>query len=303
MDRQIFPIARGSSAPLWFCGVIGVLTVALGAFLGFVLLFASRVVTFDVSDRGLRIRGDIYGRFIPRADLDPSRARQFDRAAEAQNAPTRRTNGIGLPDYQSGWFQLADGSKGLLFVTDWSRVVLVPTNQGYTLLASPADPRAFLGALQQPAAAAAAFPIAARSPVANPVSWIVVPISVVLPLSIGALLALIAYSTRAVRFEVSSEGLRIRGDLFGRLIPRSKLLLGEARIVDLKAEPEHRPVLRTWGVGLPGYGSGWFLLKNRSRALLFLTNPSRAVWLPTTDGYTLLISPADPEGLLAALER
>ena len=36
--------------------------------------------------------------------------------------------------------------------------------------------------------------------------------------------------------------------------------------------------------------------------LLFLTDPSRAVYLPTTGSYTLLIGPADPEGFLAALE-
>jgi hypothetical protein len=53
---------------------------------------------------------------------------------------------------------------------------------------------------------------------------------------------------------------------------------------------------------MPGYSSGWFLLKDHSKGLLFLTDPSRTVYLPTTDGYSLLISPADPEGFLAALK-
>jgi hypothetical protein len=56
------------------------------------------------------------------------------------------------------------------------------------------------------------------------------------------------------------------------------------------------------GVGLPGYSSGWFRLTDQSKGLLFLTDPSRAVYLPTTDGYTLLISPAEPERFLAALK-
>jgi hypothetical protein len=33
MNPQVFPIARGSSASLWFCGVIGAVVFALGAFL------------------------------------------------------------------------------------------------------------------------------------------------------------------------------------------------------------------------------------------------------------------------------
>ena len=72
--------------------------------------------------------------------------------------------------------------------------------------------------------------------------------------------------------------------------------------LDLKVEKAYRPSLRTMGVGLPGYSSGWFRLRDRGKGLLFLTDPSRAVYLPTTDGYTLLISPADPEGFVAALK-
>ncbi len=123
-----------------------------------------------------------------------------------------------------------------------------------------------------------------------------------IPLAIAALMGYLAYSTRGVTFEVTNEGLRVRGDLFGRLIPRGSLLVENAEILDLKKEPSHRPCLRTMGVGLPGYSSGWFRLNDRGKGLLFLTDPSRAVYLPTTDGYALLISPADPEGLLAALK-
>jgi hypothetical protein len=123
-----------------------------------------------------------------------------------------------------------------------------------------------------------------------------------LPLTMAALMGYLAYSTRHVTFAVSEQGLRIRGDLFGRLIPRSSLRVEDAEILDLKTEKTHRPFLRTMGVGLPGYCSGWFRLSDRGKGLLFLTDPARAVYLPTTDGYTLLISPADPEGFLAALK-
>ncbi len=105
------------------------------------------------------------------------------------------------------------------------------------------------------------------------------------------------------RFEVFPEGLRIKGDLYGRTIPFSALQLPLARIVDLDQERELRPWLKVNGVGLPSYRSGWFRLKDRERALLFLTDRHRAVYIPTNLGYSLLISPDQPVEFLAALQR
>lgn len=56
------------------------------------------------------------------------------------------------------------------------------------------------------------------------------------------------------------------------------------------------------GTGLPGYQSGWFRLANGERALLYLTDRSKAVHVPTTLGYSLLLSPDDPDAFLSALK-
>jgi Bacterial PH domain len=303
MDHKVFPIARGSSAALWFCGVIGVLLLGVGALIGTLSFLGSRIVRLEVSEQGLRVRGDMYGRFTPRASLQVGKARALDLGAEPGYAPESRTNGTGLPNYQSGWFKLANGSAALLCVTDWSRTVLVPTSENFDLLVSPADPQAFLAALRQPASTVATFPISASAPSSTsaPVLLVLLP-SVLIPVAVAALLGYIAYSTRSVTFDVSTEGVRIKGDMFGRLIPRTSVQVEDAQIMNLKTEPEHRPTLRTFGVGLPGYGSGWFRLKGGGKGLLFLSDPTRAVYLPTTDGYTLVISPADPEAFLAALK-
>jgi hypothetical protein len=302
MHQQVFPIARGSSAVLWFCGAISTLTLGLGAFLGTLAFFGSRIVTFEVSKQGVRVHGDLYGRFIPRSALQIAEARVLDRAVEPGYAPAGRTNGIGLPNYQSGWFRLAKGSNALLFVTDWSRAVLVPTTENFDLLVSPAQPQAFLASLKQPASAVETFPVSAEAQSAtSALLRILLTAAFLVPIAIAVLMGFIAYSTRRVRFELLDQGLRIRGDLFGRLIPRTTLRFKDARILNLKQDTAHRPCLRTFGVGLPGYSSGWFRLNDRSKGLLFLTDPSRAVYLPTADGYALLISPADPEGFLQAL--
>jgi hypothetical protein len=71
--------------------------------------------------------------------------------------------------------------------------------------------------------------------------------------------------------------------------------------VDFATEPDLAPKWRTMGTGLPGYQAGWFRLKNGEKALLYLSDRSRAVYVPTTAGYSLLLSPADPDRFLSAV--
>lgn len=130
--------------------------------------------------------------------------------------------------------------------------------------------------------------------------WFLIPVVAIVALAM-AMLATTIIASRSARFEVTSEGLRLRGDLYGRLIPRSQLRLGEARRVDLASERNLQPSWRTMGTGLPGYQAGWFRLRSGEKALLYLTDRSRAVYIPTTESYSLLLSPMDPDGFLSRL--
>ena len=129
--------------------------------------------------------------------------------------------------------------------------------------------------------------------------WVLLPVLLVL-LAVGGLVAVTVQGARGARFELSPAGLALRGDLYGRFIPRDQLLPERARL--LKADDEAlRPSVRTLGTGLPGYKAGWFRLGNGEKALVYLTDVKRAVSLPTRAGYSLLLSPADPEAFLNAL--
>jgi Bacterial PH domain len=132
--------------------------------------------------------------------------------------------------------------------------------------------------------------------------WILLPAFLVL-LAGMALLGAAWFGSQRASIEVSPAGLRLRGDLYARLIPASQLLGGAARLVDLRTAPEYRPTRRTLGTGLPGYAAGWFRLASGEKALLFLTDRRRAIYIPTRAGYAVLVSPVDPPALLAALER
>jgi hypothetical protein len=139
------------------------------------------------------------------------------------------------------------------------------------------------------------------APAATRAFWLIglIPLSVLVLVS-GILLASLN-SARNATFEVSREGLRLRGDWYGRLIPAEQLVRGMARRVDLEVTPDLAPRWRTLGTGLPGYQAGWFRLRNGERALLYLTDRSKAVYVPTTEGYGVLVSPSEPDKFVAAI--
>jgi hypothetical protein len=133
--------------------------------------------------------------------------------------------------------------------------------------------------------------------------WMIGLIPLFVLVLVGAILGASISGARGSTFEVSSEGLRIRGDWYGRTIPANHLVQGTARRVDLALSPELTPGRRTMGTGMPGYQAGWFRLRNGDRALLYLTDRSKAVYVQTTDGYGVMLSPSEPDRFVAALNR
>ena len=131
---------------------------------------------------------------------------------------------------------------------------------------------------------------------------ILLPVAALL-LAILALLGVTVRGSQATRFEVSPAGLRVRGDLYGRLVPASALRGPQARAVDLRSERTLAPVARTFGTGLPSYRAGWFQLASGEKALVYLTDPSRVVYVPTTLGWSVLVSTPDPAAMVAKLRE
>jgi hypothetical protein len=85
--------------------------------------------------------------------------------------------------------------------------------------------------------------------------------------------------------------------------PVETLDLAAARVVDLAAEPALQPVLRLMGTSLPGLNSGWFWLRDRSRAFLVVTDRGRVLVLPRRGGGPVLLSLLRPDALLEALRQ
>lgn len=132
--------------------------------------------------------------------------------------------------------------------------------------------------------------------------WFLVALSVLMAV-LTVMFGYLAYSARNARFEVSPRGVRLVGDLWGRTIPWEVIDLNGARALDLRADAEYRLKRRTMGTGLPGYGAGWFRLRNGEKALAYVTDHGRVAYIPTRDGYSLLLSLEAPDAFLRALEE
>jgi len=142
----------------------------------------------------------------------------------------------------------------------------------------------------------------AISPAAAKPIWILAIICFLLALILLAL-AYTAYSSQNSRVEIDTDQLRIVGDFWGRKIPLNQLMVSDARILDLSANPEYSPKRRTFGTGLPGYASGWFRLHIGEKALVYLTRRHDVVYLPTSNSYSLLLSVEEAERFIKTLQK
>jgi hypothetical protein len=142
----------------------------------------------------------------------------------------------------------------------------------------------------------------AISPASAKPLWFIVAICGVLVIVLIAL-AYVAFASRNSRVEVSVDRIRVVGDFWGREIPFGLLNVSAARILDLGEAPEYSPKRRTLGTGLPGYSSGWFRLRNGEKALVYLTQGREVVYVPTSDGYSLLLSLDEPREFINRLQR
>ena len=139
---RAFGITSAGSGPIIFIVTLSLLLLALIALFIFIG-YSSRNARFEVSKEGLRIKGGLYDRFIPGETIGSQNIQILNLNTSTGYKPWRRSNGFGLPGYCEGWFKLKNEGKALLFVTDRSNVVYIPTNQNYSVIFSVSNPNEF----------------------------------------------------------------------------------------------------------------------------------------------------------------
>ena len=118
---------------------------------------------------------------------------------------------------------------------------------------------------------------------------------------VALLFLVIDRALRRHRLTIDATGLAVATTFYRQSLSLEELRIDQARVVDLAERTEFRPRLKTNGVALPGFHSGWFRLRNRSKGFVAIAGGPRVLWLPTTRGFDLLLQPRQPQALLLHL--
>ena len=119
----------------------------------------------------------------------------------------------------------------------------------------------------------------------------------------GAMWWGLARLMRRQALELSADVLELRSSFYRCRMPLAELELDQARLVDLDERTEYRPAVKANGFSIPGFRSGWFLLRNRRRTFVAIADGRRKLWLPGSGKHDLLLEPRDPAALLQRLRE
>jgi hypothetical protein len=138
---------------------------------------------------------------------------------------------------------------------------------------------------------------------AEPSSWAGALVSGIVCILVLGVLASFLYQGKQATFSLGDKGLTIRPGIYGRTILKSDIIIEAVRVIDLNYERPYQARWRRNGAGLPGYLSGWFSLQNGEKALMFVTNRSSVVYIPTRKNYVVLLSVQQADEMVSALQR
>jgi hypothetical protein len=115
----------------------------------------------------------------------------------------------------------------------------------------------------------------------------------------GAIIAfVIDRAMRRHHVTVDADGVEVATTFYKRRLAWGELRVDEARVVDLDEHTQLKPLLKTNGTAFPGFRSGWFRLRNREKALVAMLSGPRVAWVPTTQGFGLLLQARQAQALL-----
>jgi len=109
--------------------------------------------------------------------------------------------------------------------------------------------------------------------------------------------------SRALRVELGEQELRVRGDLFGKPVPYGRMDVARASVEDLTQPGPLRPRWKLLGSAMPGYYAGTFSLRNKCKALVFLSSMQSVVAVPLDENEYLILGVENPELFLEDLRK
>ena len=144
-------LSKGRNALGWFKYLW--LTILVVIFAGLCYVFIhSWQAKLIVNEQQLTLDIPIYSKSFPLTQLEPQNAQAVNLSTNPDFEIQFRQNGIGLPGYQLGYFQLETpymgSTKALLSVTDSRKVIVLPTKENLLLIFSVDKPEQALEQLK-----------------------------------------------------------------------------------------------------------------------------------------------------------
>jgi len=109
----------------------------------------------------------------------------------------------------------------------------------------------------------------------------------------------LAWQLSTIRMQVADNQLTVSSGLYQVSLPMEQIERNSIRLRE--SDDKHYALKwRTNGIGLPGLAIGWFT-SNASKVFAAITNTDKVVIIPTRAGYTILVSPENPEEFIRAI--
>jgi hypothetical protein len=105
----------------------------------------------------------------------------------------------------------------------------------------------------------------------------------------AGLMAGVISASKNTSISISGNEIIINSFIYGRKIPIENVLLDGIQKINLKDNKEFDISIKTNGVNVPNFSSGWMRLKNKEKALVFITDKENVLMIPTKD-FKILFS-------------
>jgi hypothetical protein len=119
--------------------------------------------------------------------------------------------------------------------------------------------------------------------------YIVPVITILFLLGFIAVMIGATVSLKRTNILIGNREIIIHSFPYGKKIPVENILVNEIKAINLNDDKEYGIMLRTNGISLPNFRSGWMKLKNGKKALAFVTGKEKVLLMPTKD-YVVLFS-------------
>ncbi len=133
--------------------------------------------------------------------------------------------------------------------------------------------------------------------------WVFSVVIGLILIGVIVMLAIFGYQAKHVAFTLTDTGLSIGPGFYSRTIPKEDINAEGVKVINLNVEKDYLPKWRTNGAGLPGYSAGWYKLQNKEKALVFVTDRSSVVYIPTTDNYSVMLSVREADVMVQAIQQ